>query len=111
MEVLGKLKHGFSYTDFQTAVIEVMMKHENFENSEDLFQRGKAFKRFLKEFLLLNPLPEGEKMAIVCHSMFIAALTCDHVDGFGEHSHLVHYTWLLNCQTIGWNGYKEHLGI
>jgi len=50
-------------------------------------------------------------MAIVCHSMFICALTCDKFEGFGDHSHLVNYTWLLNCQTIGWSGYKEDIGV
>ena len=73
------------------------MQHDTFEDSWDLFFRGSTFKRFFKEYLDQNPLKDGEKMAIVCHSMFIAALTCDKFEGFGDHSHLVNYTWLLNC--------------
>ena len=91
------MKANYSYEEFRDTVIAVMMQHDNFENSHDLFKRGQAFKRFLKEYLTQNPLPIGEKLAVVCHSMFIAALTCDHVEGFGEHSRLVKYTWLNNC--------------
>lgn len=91
----------------------VLLKFPNsYENEYEIWMRGQAFKKQIREFLSANPLPEGEKMAVVCHSMFICTLTgshCDKVDDNGQDdttNYAIHnYKWLNNCQTIGWSNY------
>jgi len=51
----------------------------------------------MREYITKNPLPAGEKLAIVCHSKFICSLTSSHCDGTDENSEMVNFKWLNNC--------------
>ena len=73
------------------------MSCKTFETDFDIYNRGQAFKLFLKEYLNSNPLPAGEKLAVVCHSKFICSLTSTHVNGTDETSEMVNFKWLNNC--------------
>ena len=88
---MSKLKPNLTYAEFQEAIIACLMSCNSFETDEDIFNRGLAFKRFIKEYLIKNPLPNGEKLAIVCHSKFICALTASHVTGEGDSSKMQNY--------------------
>jgi hypothetical protein len=39
----------------------------DFEDHLDTFERAQAFKKSLHSYLKINPLTQGEKMAIVTH--------------------------------------------
>ncbi len=104
-QVLSKLKNNFTYLDLQQAWIAALTSCEQFETDEEIFHRGQAFKRFFRLYITANPLPAGEKLAIVCHSKFICSLTSSHTTGSGEASAMVDFQWLNNCQTITWNKY------
>ena len=84
-------------------MMEALMKVDTFENLNDVFLRAEAFKLTLQEYLEANPLNQGEKLALVTHSVFISALTASHayVDKCGNLI-LANSTFLRNCWTIGW---------
>lgn len=96
-QILSKLSHGFSYEQFLIVVLDALMSCKTFETDFDIYNRGQAFKLFLKEYLSNNPLPVGEKLAVVCHSKFICSLTSTHVNGIDEDSEMVNFKWLNNC--------------
>lgn len=75
------------------------------ENDLEIFNRGKEFKKFLKEYLTKNPLPTGEKLGIICHSKFICSLTSTNCIANDEKFELVNGALLKNCQTIAWNNF------
>lgn len=74
-------------------------KSPSFEDAPDLLARKKVIDEFLKEHLRCNPLPEGKKIAVVCHSTLIAALTSKGLDPSTEKG-LKDYTWTANCQLL-----------
>lgn len=104
---MSKLKNNFSYEDMRDVWIESLLAFESFETDEDIYKRGQAFKRFFREYVTQNPLKEGDKLAVVCHSKFICALTSTHVkfDDEQKRSAMVNFKWLNNCQTIAWSDY------
>lgn len=59
-----------------------------------MFNRAQAFKKFVRNYLTLNPLPLGEKLGIVCHSQFICGLTATHCD---ENTAMVNFKYPENC--------------
>lgn len=104
-QVVSKLRHNFTYIDLQKAWISCLTSCKHFETDEEVFERGQAFKVFFRKYITANPLPAGEKLAIVCHSKFICSLTSSHTSGSGETARMVGYLWLKNCQTIAWSDY------
>ena len=97
-ELLAKIEEPFCYTQFVKATIEVLLSYsDSYENDKDIFERGQAFKRFMKTYLEMHPLPEGEKLAIVCHSKFICSLTATHVEEQDGIPAMQNFTWLTNC--------------
>jgi hypothetical protein len=69
-----------------------------FETHQDLFQRAKVIKRYLKEYLICNPLNHDlkEKYCIISHSRIIATLTALGVNP--EDDSLLEYVWFKNCE-------------
>lgn len=94
------------------ATIEVMMEYpHSFESEKDIFDRAQQFKKWLKNYLAMRPLAEGEKVGFVAHSKFMSACQASGVEQQADHPE--HYeftagsfTWPLNCQTLAFNGYK-----
>ena len=79
--LMSRLKNGFSWEQYRDATIDLMMQHPfSFESDKDIFDRGQAFKKFIRAYLESNPLPEGEKLAVVCHSKFMCALNASHAE-------------------------------
>lgn len=79
-----------------------LLKYKSFEDDQDIFERGQSFKRFIKAHLDAQPLPEGEKLAIVCHSKFICSLTASHVTVQDDSPQMSGFIWTNNCETIPW---------
>ena len=86
-EIFSQLEitHGEDFGPHHTNVTEVlqetMKNHPSpWENWEALWQRGNVIKKFLKSNLVSNPVHGDEKIAIVCHSHLIAAITSDGPD-------------------------------
>ena len=71
----------------------------SFETPADLLRRKTVIDDFLKEYLRCNPLAEGKKNAIVCHSMIIATMTSEGEDQTDKRG-LKNYTWTKNCQLL-----------
>ena len=69
----------------------------SFETCEMIYARGKQVRKFLKEFIL-NNVSEDAKVAVVCHSKLISALTASSVEGSGPDSQLKDFTWFSNCE-------------
>jgi len=53
----------------------------------------------MKQNLQSNPVEGDEKIAIVCHSHIIAAMTADGVD-LADKRGYTGYTWTDNCQLL-----------
>ena len=68
-----------------------------------MFERGKQIKTFLKKFIQMNCADEGEKIAVVCHFMVIAALTATGVSGSGNESELKECHWAQNAEIVPMN--------
>jgi len=81
-----------------TQVLQDTMKNHPspWESWEALWQRGNSIKGFLKTNLTSNPVQGDEKIAIVCHSHLIAALTSDGPD-YSERRGFTGYYWTQNC--------------
>jgi hypothetical protein len=78
-------------------LIDALTGCNQFQTDEDIFNRGLAFKRFFKEYLSSNPVPAGEKIAIVCLCQFVCALTSTHFEGEGEKSVMIGCECLNHC--------------
>jgi len=52
----------------------------------------------LNEFLANRAALDGKKVAVVCHSKLISALTASGVEGKGAQSKLIDFTWTQNCE-------------
>ena len=76
-----------------------MAEDKIFEDPHDLIRRKGLIDEFLKEYLRTNPLGEGKKYGIVCHSMIIAALTSKGVD-LEDKRGLKDHIWTANGQAI-----------
>lgn len=88
----------------KTNIIEVMIRtlpkyKPQFEMPADLLRRKVVIDEFLKEYLRCNPLAEGKKNAIVCHSLIIATMTSQGEDP-SDRKGLKSYTWTQNCQLL-----------
>jgi hypothetical protein len=102
---MSQLPKDFTYDQMRDALIDTLMATKTWESDFDIYNRGQTFKKFIRQYLLSSPLPVGEKLAIVCHSKFICSLTASGCKGDDEHSEMVDFKWLSNCQTIGWSNY------
>jgi len=89
--ILSKLKNGYTYKDFIKTSMSVLMQFpKSYECEEDVYNRAQAFKKQMKAYFTANPLPKGEKMAVVCHSKFICALTSS---GVGDDGLMKDFKW------------------
>lgn len=78
----------------------MLTKYEDcFEDPECLLRRGDNVRKFLLEYRRVNPLQDGQKYGIVCHSMMIATLTAKGLDKTNERG-FYGYTWCDNCQLL-----------
>ena len=96
-----------SYAEYRDILIETFMQFPNsFEADSDIYDRGQQFKRFIREHLKHNPLPEGEKIGVVSHSMFMMACTASglKVDAEGE-KRMTDVVKPMNCQCLPWTSY------
>ena len=104
---------GLTHAEFLKQMTPILLKYPNsFEREYDIYKRAQAFKAMIKEHLRSNPLGPGEKLAVVCHSKFIAAMTADSCDipepndNDGKINKAFHgHTFPQNCQILGWDKY------
>ena len=78
-------------------MLEVILEYKSYESDYEIYMRGQAFKKQLKHYLEINPLPAGEKMGIICHSRFMTTQTCTHCEGTDENAEMKGYIWSNNC--------------
>ena len=65
-------------TNYKEVMVEILPQFEpRFEDADSLLRRAVVIREFMKEYLRVNPLPEGQRNAIVCHSQIIATMTAD----------------------------------
>lgn len=112
-EIFAQLKvtkngsDGCQKTNVTEVLQETLKKHPSpWENWEALWQRGNGVKKFLKKNLTSNPVKGDEKIAIVCHSHLIAAITSDGPDA-SERRGFTGYYWTQNCQLLPFTTYVE----
>ena len=89
------------WADLRNALVKLFMEDDQFETDRMLIERAEVFRGFMKEYLAKNQMGEGERVAVVCHSKFIASLTATGVcpdkvnpdkEVFGDHY------WPQNCE-------------
>lgn len=96
----------------KTNVIEVLKgtlkRYDVFEQVPDLFARAAVIKRFMRENLAAEPLEDGQKYGVVCHSMLIANLTASELDPDPSNFKGVKgYTWAENCQMVPFTKFER----
>ena len=80
-------------------MVSVLDKYKEpfaFEDPYDLRRRKALVDDFLKEYLRSNPLENGKKYGVVCHSMMIATLTSTGIN-LEDKKGLKDYIWCANC--------------
>ena len=88
-----------TYENVKEVLVEQMVSrlpNGSLEPKDDLYDRGKLVKKFLKHFHEKHPLKATEKIGVVCHSQLIACLTATGVEGKGHSSKLVNFHWAQN---------------
>ena len=83
------------------AVLKLFLKEECKETDGMLFERGKRTQVFMKEYLEKNPIQGDERIAVVCHSRVIAAMTATGVGPDPENAakdKLQGFYWMNNCE-------------
>ena len=76
------------------------LPHGAFETEDLMYKRGQVGLQVLRDFLASHPLEGDEKIAVVCHSKFIAAITADGFEGEGASSKLTNYVWTQNAEVL-----------
>ena len=67
------------WADLRTVLVKLFMEDNQFETDRMLLERADVFRQFMREYLAKNEMAEGERVAVVCHSKFIASLTAQGV--------------------------------
>ena len=68
-----------------------------YESHKDLFERAKVIKRFLREYLLANPLnkEKQEKYGFISHSRIMSILSARAI---GDDDEMLDYQNFKNCE-------------
>ena len=102
------------HSALKDALLQVFQEDDKwgFETDRKLYERGVALQRWMKDHLARNPIPAGEKIAIVYHSRLIAAMystgVVPHPDG-PEDGEIINslvredYTFPANCEIQPFN--------
>ena len=70
------------------------------ETEDDIYLRAQQVKELFREFLAQYPVEGDERVAVVCHSKLIAALTASGVDGAGAEARLADFIWTKNAEIL-----------
>ena len=77
-------------------MIELMqaeLPHGAFETKDDMYHRGKHALQVIRDFVAAYPLQGDEKLAVVCHSQMISAMTAEGFTGEGVTAKMTNFIW------------------
>ena len=83
---------------------EIIPTYKRFEDSPDLLKRADVINKFMRRYLDSNPMQGDEKIAIVCHSFIMAAMTAEGLDK-NEKYGFKGFIWPQNCQLLPYSKY------
>ena len=102
-EKLSEKEGGATYANVHSVMLELMtneLPDGSFETEDEIYQRAQGVKQFCKNFLAEHPLEGDEKIAVVCHSKLIAAVTAGGFSGVGASSKLTDFVWTANSEVL-----------
>ena len=94
--LLAQKEGGATYANVKATWVQVMkaeLPDGAFETKDDMYHRSQHGLTVIRDFVNNNPLQGDEKLAIVCHSQFIAGCTADGFSGEGNSAQLTNFIW------------------